>query len=82
MEPETKHSLLDFVSTNVPTDDFFTMSHQQTLSIMASVGTGTMIGILRNQDTLMDLKFYSKSGQNAIVMRFCPLCLFSQLRFI
>ena len=54
MEPETKHSLLDFVSTNVPTDDFFTMSHQQTLSIMASVGTGTMIGILRNQDTLMD----------------------------
>ena len=30
----------------------------------------------------LDLKFYSKSGQNAIVMRFCPLCLFSQLRFI
>ena len=53
-EPETKHSLFDLVSTNVLTDDFFTMSHQQTLSIMASVGTGTMIGILRNQDTLMD----------------------------
>lgn len=53
-EPETKHSLFNLVSTNVPTDDFFTMSHQQTLSIMASVGTGTMIGILRNQDTLMD----------------------------
>lgn len=53
-EPETKHSLIDLVSTNIPTDDFFTMSHQQTLSIMESVGTGTMIGILRNQDTLMD----------------------------
>jgi len=53
-EPESKHSLFDFVSTNVPTDDFFTMSHQQMLSIMASVGTGTMIGILRNQDTQMD----------------------------
>lgn len=53
-EPESKHSLFDFVSTNVPTDDFFTMSHQQMLSIMASVGTGTMIGILRNQDTLID----------------------------
>ena len=52
--PETKHSLFDLVSTNVPTDDFFTMSHQQMLSIMASVGTGTMIGILRNQDTLID----------------------------
>ena len=53
-EPESKHSLFDLVSTNVPTDDFFTMSHQQMLSIMASVGTGTMIGILRNQDTLID----------------------------
>ncbi len=52
--PETKHSLFDLVSTNVPTDDFFTISHQQMLSIMASVGTGTMIGILRNQNTLMD----------------------------
>ena len=53
-EPEAKHPLFDFVSTNVPTDDFFTMSHQQILSIMASVGTGTMIGILRDQDTLLD----------------------------
>lgn len=53
-EPESKHSLFDLVSTNVPTDDFFTMSHQQMLSIMASVGTGTLIGILRNQDTLID----------------------------
>ena len=53
-EPEAKQSLLDLVSTNVPTDDFFTMSHQQMLSIMASVGTGTMIGILRKRDTLID----------------------------
>lgn len=53
-EPETKRSLFDLVSTNVPTDGFFTISHQQTLSIMASVGTGTIIGMLRNQDTLID----------------------------
>lgn len=53
-EPETKHPLFDLVSTNVPTDDFFTMSHQQMLSIMASVGTGTMIGILRDRETLID----------------------------
>ena len=53
-EPEAKHSLIDLVSTNVPTDDFFTMRHQQMLSIMASFGTSTMIGILRNQDTLFD----------------------------
>jgi hypothetical protein len=30
----------------------------------------------------INLKLYSKSGQNAIVMRFCPLCLFSQLKLI
>ncbi len=53
-EPDAKHPLFDFVSTNIPTDDFFTMSHQQMLSIMANVGTGTMIGILRKQDTLID----------------------------
>ena len=53
-KPEAKHSLFDFVSTNVPTDDYFTISHQQRLSIMESVGTGTMIGLLRNPDTLID----------------------------
>lgn len=53
-EPEAKHSLLDIVSTNVPKDDFFTMSHQQTLSVIATLGTGTMIGIVRSQDTLID----------------------------
>ena len=53
-EPESKHSLFDLVSSNVPTDDFFTMSHQQMLSVMASVGTGVMIGIIRCQDTLLD----------------------------
>lgn len=53
-EPEAKHSLLDIVSTNVPKDDFFTMSHQQTLSVIASLGTGTMIGIVISQDTLID----------------------------
>lgn len=53
-EPEAKRPLIDFVSTNVPTDDFFTMRHQQMLSVIASLGTGTMIEIVRRQDTLID----------------------------
>ena len=53
-EPETKHPLFDFVSTNIPTDDYFTMSHQQNLSIISSIGTSTLVGILRNKDTLID----------------------------
>lgn len=53
-EPEAKHPLLDFVSTNVPTDDYFTLSHQQILTLMASIGTGTLVGIVRNRDTLQD----------------------------
>lgn len=53
-EPEAKHALLDLVSTNVPIDDFFTISHQQALSITACIGLGTIMGILKNQDTLID----------------------------
>lgn len=53
-EPEAKHSLIDLVSTNIPTDDFFTISHQQMLSIMASMGTGTLVGIMKQQETLLD----------------------------
>lgn len=52
--PDKKHPLIDFVSTNIPTDKFFTMSHQDTLSVIANVGTGTMVGIVRDQDTLGD----------------------------
>ena len=54
VEPESKHPILDLVSTNIPTDDFFTLSHQQKLSIIASIGTGTLIEILKNEDTLID----------------------------
>ena len=66
-EPEVRHPLLDLFSTNVPTDDFFTMSHQQRLSITASIGTGTMIGIIRNQETLLDYLNLVASAVSSIV---------------
>ncbi|MBR4744125.1 MAG: hypothetical protein IK082_08050 [Oscillospiraceae bacterium] len=53
-EPEAKRSLIDIVSTNIPTDDYFKMSHQQMLSVIDSIETGTMVGIIRNQETLLD----------------------------
>lgn len=53
-KPEPKTSLVDLVSTNIPTDEYYTMSHQQTLSIHSSVGTATILGILRAQETLRD----------------------------
>ena len=53
-KPEEKRSLFDSISTNIPTDDYFTMSHQQTLSIIESLGTNTVLGLLRNQDTRID----------------------------
>jgi len=49
-----KDGLLDFVSTNIPTDDFFTMSHQQELSIIASIETGSMARIIGTLDTFRD----------------------------
>ena len=54
IEPESKNHLFDLVSTNIPTDDYYTMSHQQKLLIMASIGTGTMMGIIKNHETLTD----------------------------
>lgn len=54
VEPKPKHPLLDVVRTNIPTDDYFTMSHQQDLSIKASVGTGTLTGIIWTRDTLIE----------------------------
>ena len=54
IEPGNRHWLIDDCSTNIPTDDYFTMSHQQTLSVLASVGTGTMIGIIRERDLFRD----------------------------
>lgn len=65
--PEAKHSLFDFISTNVPKDDFFTMRHQQMLAVMASVGTGTMVGIIRNQETLLDYLTLVASAVSLII---------------
>ncbi len=53
-QPEGKHSIIDDVSTNIPTDEYFTMSHQQMISCIASIGTGTIIGILRDQACLIE----------------------------
>ena len=47
-------STIDLVSTNIPTDDYYTMSHQQMLGITASIGIGTIFGILSNQTACED----------------------------
>ena len=66
-KPEPHHPLIDIVSTNVPTDDYFTISHQQRLSISASIGTGTMLGILRSQDTLIDYLSFLASAISLVI---------------
>ena len=38
--------IMDLVSTNVATDDYYTLSHQQNLSIVSSIGIATISGIL------------------------------------
>lgn len=54
MEPREKHPLIDMARTNIPTDDYFTMSHQQDLEIQMCVSTGTIIEILLQRDTMVD----------------------------
>ncbi|MBR3357845.1 MAG: hypothetical protein IKG46_08435 [Solobacterium sp.] len=68
-EPEKKKSLIDLVSTNIPTDDFFTMSHQQMLSIMKNMGLGTLLGIIRDKDTLHEYLILVVSAINIISER-------------
>lgn len=56
--------LMDLCSTNLPTDDYFTRSHQMKLSVHASVGAGTMIGIMSRPEVYQD---YAKLIANAFV---------------
>lgn len=45
---------LDILRTNVPTDDFFTLSRQQGLSVLSQIQSATIIGILSDSESLMD----------------------------
>lgn len=56
-QPEPKSSLMDLVGTNIPTDDYYTMSYQQALSVCASIETGTVLGIIHEQETASE--YYS-----------------------
>lgn len=43
-------SLVDFVSTNIDTDDYFTFSHQQYLDIQMTIGTAVIFSILSDNE--------------------------------
>lgn len=49
-ECEKPKSFLDFCSTNMPTDDYFTYSRQLALQTYSNVGSGTIFAILLNDD--------------------------------
>ena len=53
-EPEKKHPFFDSVRTNIPTDEYFTISHQQLLDIIANVDSKTIAYIIGNKETLVD----------------------------
>ena len=52
--PEQKVSFLDFVSTNIPTDDFYTLSYQQHISVTQNIGTITIFSILQQKENLFE----------------------------
>lgn len=49
-----KTSLIDFVSSNIPRDDFFTSSHQQWLSLSENVSGALIAGLLQKNETATD----------------------------
>lgn len=48
--PENKHSFIDMVSTNIPTNDYFTFSHQRFLDSIVTVGAVTIHTIFTNNE--------------------------------
>lgn len=52
--PQPKQAFIDMMSTNIPSDDFFTISHQQDLSLSINIGAATIIGILLKAELLND----------------------------
>lgn len=58
------HPLRDFCSTNIPTDSYFTRSHQMALNIRAGVGAATIVGIMSRPDVYED---YAKLIMSAIL---------------
>ena len=53
-KPKGVLELMDLCSTNLPTDDYFTRSHQMMLEVHTSVGAGTMMGIMSRPEVLED----------------------------
>ncbi len=62
---EGKHPIIDDLRTNIPTDNYYTMSHQQMLSVLAAVGTATLAEIIRDQEALSD---YQNLVESAIFL--------------
>lgn len=53
-DEKAKSKLMDLVSSNIPTDDYYTLSRQQMLSIISSIGEGTLLGIVKDKELFGD----------------------------
>lgn len=52
--PVNNDAFINSVSTNIPTDDYFTISHQNALSILDSIETSKLFAILKEPNHLND----------------------------
>lgn len=59
--PQNKHPIIDLVSTNRPTNDYFTLSHQNALDITLTVG-GFTIFLMLSDKKLFDESLACLSG--------------------
>lgn len=51
---QTEKQLIDLISTNILTDDYFSCSHQQQLDSVKNIGTGLLLGIMHDEDWFAD----------------------------
>ncbi len=65
-ENRIKSGLMDLVSTNVLTDNYFTLSRQEGLSLLSNILSSTIIGIISESDTIMDYLMQITSAMNYV----------------
>ena len=55
-ESEGKQSIIDYITSNIPTDEYFTMSHQQLLKVIFINGAAIIQSIWHDPDLHLSLK--------------------------
>ncbi len=76
------HPILDMVSTNISTNEIFTLSYQQDLSIQMNFNSSMFRYFISDQETLSDYISITLSAANFISEQMCEDIIFDDCQFL